>query len=165
MEISERFLDDKASRQELINRMPPALRAEYLNYRFTGKEAAFTGRVLVAYTLEKGRPTNVDLITLRHLTMERGEGPVTHASSGSQGEYPIGMVPTKWRGRDLFFQLPLEFIFRWRGKATNAGVNFGPVYAILIRTRSRVDEQIEGHSYCETLNDFRARFPADTVRY
>lgn len=167
METSKfgRFLDDKDSRQELVNRMPPALRAEYQAYKFVAKEAAFPGRVLVVYTLAGGKPTNLDIITLRHLTVDEMHGPMTWATSEGQGDYPIGMVPAKWRGRDLFLQLPLEFIFKWKGKESKAGVEFAPHYAILVKTQSRWDEKIDGHTYCATFNDFRERFPGVRLAY
>lgn len=160
-----KFLDDKQSREELVNRMPSALRAEYQSYKFVGKEAAFPGRVLVVYTIEDGKPVNLDIVTLRHLTVDQVSGPMAAASSEGQGEYYIGMVPTKWRGRDLFMQLPLEFIFKWKGKESQEGVNFASHYAILVKSRSRWDEKVEGHTYCATLNDFRERFPEVPVRY
>jgi hypothetical protein len=159
------FLDDKESRRQLLYMMPQELRDEYNSYKFVAKEAAFPGRVLVVYTLENGRPVNLDIVTLLALTVGQESGPISYASSEGQGSYPIGMVPTKWRGRDLFVQLPLEFIFKWRGKEVDEGVNFAPCYAILIKTKSRWDEWIEGHTYCATLNDFRERFPAVPVRY
>ncbi len=161
----DKFLDDSASRKALIDQMLPALREEYQSYRFVGKEAAFPGRVLVVYTLEGLRPVHIDMITLSCLTIGQESGPLAYAASEGQGEYPIGMVPTKWRGRDLFLQLPLEFIFKWKGKTGPRGVEFASHYAILIKARSRVDEQIESHTYCETLNDFRARFPGVPIRY
>lgn len=160
-----RFLDDKASRQALVDRMPPGLRAEYQAYKLVTKEAAFPGRVLVVYTLEGGAPTNLDIITLHHLTVDQMSGPMAAASSEGQGVYYVGMVPTKWRGRDLFLQLPLEFIFKWKGKESNEGVEFAPHYAILVKTRSRWDEKIDGHTYCATFNDFRERFPGVRVTY
>lgn len=160
-----RFLDDNESRQELLCRMPPALRAEYQSYRLVTKEAAFPGRVLVVYTLKGGQPTNLDIVTLRHLTVDQTNGPLTFATSEGQGDYPIGMVPSKWRGRDLFLQLPLEFIFKWKGKESGNDVNFVSHYAILIKSRSRWDERIDGDTYCATLNDFRERFPGVPVRY
>jgi len=160
-----RFLDDNRSRQELINQMPSALRAEYQSYKFVAKEAAFPGRVLVVYTLWGGKPENLDIITLRHLTVDQMRGPMTFATSEGQGDYAIGMVPTKWRGRDLFVQLPLEFIFKWKGKESHAGVEFASHYAILIKSRSRWDERMDGDTYCATLNDFRERFPEVSVRY
>lgn len=169
MEVSKgvfgKFLDDKDSRQELINRMPCGLREEYLSYKFVAKEAAFPGRVLVAYTMKGRQPTDLDIITLRYLSVTHPDGPVAYATSEGQGEYTIGMVPTKWRGRDLFMQLPLEFIFKWKGKESNTGVEFAPHYAILVKTRSRWDEKIEGHTYAVTLNDFRERFPGVPIRY
>ena len=160
-----RFLEDKESRQKLVDLMPQALRDEYLGYKFVGKEAAFPGRVFVVYTLSRGQPTNLDIVTLGHLIVNTMVGPVAHATSEGQGNYPIGIVPSKWRGRDVFLQVPQEFIFKWKGKETEQGVEFAPHYALLVKTRSRVDEQIELHSYCETLNDFRARFPGVPIRY
>lgn len=145
--------------------MPSALRAEYQSYRFVAKEAAFPGRVMAVYTLQKGLPVNIDVITLRHLTVDQTRGPMTLATSEGQGDYPIGMVPTKWRGRDLFMQLPQEFIFKWKGKESDSGIEFTSHFAILLKTRSRWDEWIDGHTQCATLNDFRERFPGVRVTY
>lgn len=163
--VFRKFLDDNQSREALINRMPPGQRDEYLSYKFLAKEAAFPGRVLVVYTLEGGEPKNIDVVTLWGMTVTRTQGPQALASSEGQGEYVIGVVPSKWRGRDLFMQIPLEFIFKWKGKESYTGVEFAPQYAILTKSRSKWSERIDGHTYCATLNDFRERFPGVPVRY
>jgi hypothetical protein len=40
------------------------------------------------------------------------------------------------RGRGLFFQLPLEFVFKWKGKDPQSGVNFASQFAILVKSES-----------------------------
>ena len=165
MATNSRFLEDKESRETLVNLMAPALRSEYLSYRWVAKETGFPGRVFIAYTLRGGWPVDLDVITLRAISVD-SSGPVIWAASEGQGDYAIEAVPVKWRGRDLFFQVPQEFIFKWKGKQSqDMGIEFGPQFAILIKTRSRELEQIEGHTYCATYNDFRDRFPKVAVVY
>ncbi len=159
------FLDDKRSRAALIAEMPKALRDEYNSYGWTVKEAGFPGRVLVVYTLRAREPTDLDIITLWDFRVGE-DGPELWAASDDQGKFLIGAIPMKWRGRDVFFQIPQEFIFKWRGKPMpNAGVEFAAHFAILIRTRSKESDQVEGATYCATLNDFRARFPKVQIKY
>lgn len=161
---TSRFFDDKESRAALIEAMAPTLRAEYQSFRWVTKEAGFPGRVFIAYTLKGEQPVNIELITLRAISLD-SKGPVIWASSEGQGEYAIESVPVKWRGREVFFQVPQEFIFKWRGKQTGARIEFGPHFAVLIKTRSKELEQVEGHTYCPTYNDFRDRFPKVAVSY
>jgi hypothetical protein len=80
-------------------------------------------------------------------------------------EHAIESVPTKWRSRDIFFQVPQEFIFKWRGKLSGTRIEFGPHFSVLIKTRSKELEQVEGHTYCPTYNDFRERFPEIHVEH
>lgn len=161
---TSRFLDDKESRVALVDQMQPKLRSEYQSFGWVTKETGFPGRVFIAYTLLQGQPTNIEVITLRAISLS-GEGPVIWAASEGQGEYAIEPVPVKWRGRDIFFQVPQEFIFKWRGKLSGTRLEFGPHFAVLIKTRSKELEQVEGHTYCPTYNDFRDRFPKVHVKY
>jgi len=158
------FMDDKQSREALVQAMAKPLRDEYLGYKFVKKEAGFPGRVLIVYTLRGGVPVNFDRVLLMNLGVDQ-EGPIIYASSEGQGVYHIGSVPMKWRGREVFFQVPQTFELKWRGRTSEKGVEFSPLYAVLVKTRSRVDEQIDEHTYCETLNEFRARFPGIPMRY
>jgi hypothetical protein len=159
-----RFLDDRQSREALVATMAKPLRDEYLSYKFVKKEAGFPGRVLIVYTLKGGGPHDIDRVALMNMGMDQA-GPVIYASSEGQGVYHIGPVPMKWRGREVFFQVPQTFDLKWRGKSSESRVEFQPLYAVLVKTRGRVDEQVEGHTYCETLNEFRARFPGVPMRY
>lgn len=161
---TSRFLGDKESRAALIDLMQHKLRAEYQSYRWVSKESGFPGRVFVIYTLRGGQPTDIEVVTLRAISVS-GDGPVVWAASEGQGEYAIEAVPVKWRGRDLFLQVPQEFIFKWCGKLSDTRLEFGPHFAVLIKTRSRELEQIEGDTYCATYNDFRDRFPKVHIEY
>lgn len=164
METS-RYLDDKESRAALVDLMDPKLRSEYNSYRWVTKESGFPGRVLVLYTLREGWPTDIDVITLRAISID-SNGPVIWAASEGQGDYAIEAVPVKWRGRDVFFQVPQEFIFKWKGKFTpKVGVEFAPHFAVLIKTRSKEMDQVDGHTYCATYNDFLSRFPKVAIAY
>ena len=162
---TSRYLDDKESREALVNQMMPVLRKEYLGYKWVAKETGFPGRVFIAYTLRGGWPVDIDVITIRAISID-SNGPLIWAASEGQGDYAIGPVPIKWRGRDLFFQVPQEFIFKWKGKIyEDKPIEFGPHFAVLIKTRSKEMDQVEGHTYCATYNDFRDRFPKVAIVY
>ena len=162
---SGRFLDDKESWAALVDGMGHELRAEFNRYGFAKKQSGFPGRVLVVYKLQANKPVVLDQITLKSILVQH-TGPVVSARSGGQGDYPITTTPSKWRGLDLFLYAPQNFIFKWVGKYLEGDdVEFAPHYAIIIKTRTREDEQIEGHTYCATLNEFRERFPGVPVRY
>ena len=163
METS-RFMDDKESRAALIEMMQPKLRAEYRSFGWVAKETGFPGRVFVAYTLRGGWPESIEVITLRAISVS-STGPVIWAADEGGIDHAIESVPVKWKGRDIFFQVPQEFIFKWRGKVSGARIEFGPHFAVLIKTRSKELEQVEGHTYCPTYNDFRDRFPKVHVEY
>ena len=162
---SGRFLDDKESWAALVDGMEQGLRSEFNRYGFAKKQSGFPGRVLVVYKLRNHQPEVLDKITLKVITLQIG-GPVVSARSDGQGDYPITTTPSKWRGLDLFLYVPQNFIFKWVGKYLEGDdVEFAPHYAIIIKTRTREDEQVEGHVYCATLNEFRERFPGVPVRY
>ena len=161
---TSRFLNDKESRAELVRLMQPKLRSEYESLRWVTKETGFPGRVFIAYTLRGGWPEDIEVITLRAISVS-GDGPVIWAADEVGIDHAIESVPVRWKGRDLFFQVPQEFIFKWRGKLTGTKLEFGPHFAVLIKTRSKELEQVEGHTYCPTYNDFRDRFPKVHVEY
>ena len=161
---TNRFMDDKESRAALIDLMQPVPKEAYQSYKWVAKEAGFPGRVFVAYTLRGGWPEDIEVITLKAISVS-SDGPVIWASSDNGTEYAIESVPVKWRKRELFFQVPQEFIFKWRGKLSGTRLEFGPHFAVLIKTRSSEREQVNGHTYCPTYNDFRDRFPRVHVEY
>lgn len=160
-----KFLDDAASLRAIIAQMPESLREEYEGYGALSLEAAFPNRRMVVYTLLEGQPTRIVNLVFGDLDVSRREGAsmeITH-----DGEtLSVGMRPTKLRGRDLFLQVPQRFELKWSGKSTEThGVQFVPHYAVLIKTRSKEFHQVEGHTYCATLNKFRERFPGLNIRY
>lgn len=163
---SGRFLEDRESLDALVNCMHPSERDEYKSYGALEILAGFPNRQLVVYTLKCGAPVDILKVKLGNLQVIDYAGPTVEAFCGSD-RYIIGVVPAKlFRDRDLFLQIPQRFEFKWKGKvADNGGVQFAPHYAILTKTRSKVFHQVESHTYCETLNQFRERFPEVPVRY
>jgi hypothetical protein len=160
-----RFLDDAASLAAIVRGMPAGDRDDYLSYGALAKEASFPNRKLVVYTLRSGRPADISVLTCGDLTATRIVGPVVDVSD-EKGTVSVGVKPLRWRGRDLFIQVPQHFELKWTGKDMGAsGVQFVPHYALLLKTRSKEFHQVEGHTYCVTLNKFRERFPDINVRY
>lgn len=160
------FLDDEQSLQALVELMPAGEREEYNDFGSRSLESVFPNRRMVVYTLRSGQPENIRMVLFGDIHMDRIKGP-TATIEDESGEIEIGAVPTRYRNRDLFFHIPQNFVFKWKGKRTPTGsVQFAPHYAVLVKTRSREIHQIEGHTYCVTLNKFWERFPhLKNIRY
>jgi hypothetical protein len=160
-----RFLDDAQSLDALIQMLPVRLRDEYLALRALTLEAGFPNRRMIVYTLKDGQPSKQSMLLLGDMDMARIAGP-TITIADEAGPVTVGVSPVKWRDRDLFIHIPQNFIFKWKGKPVGAkGVQFVPHYAVLIKTRSKEHHQVEGDTYCVTLNKFRERFPEIPIRY
>lgn len=159
------FLTDAQSLQTIVQRMDSDSRKEYESYGALVKEASFPNRKMVVYTLEKGRPKGISVLTLGDLSLEWPESPKVDVTDESGTEF-VSVTPFKWRDRDLFIQVPQHFELKWTGKRTeNSGIQFVPHYAMLFKTRGKEFHQVEGHTYCVTLNRFRERFPDVPLRY
>lgn len=160
-----KFLDDAASLRAIIMQMPKGAREEYESYGALSLEASFPNRRMVVYTLAGGRPVRLASLVFGDLEVSRREGPtvkLTHEGAA----VTASISPLKLEGRDVFIQVPQRFELKWTGKPTEAGeVQFVPHYAVLIKTRSKEFHQVEGHTYCTTLNKFRERFPDLNIRY
>lgn len=160
-----RFLDDRESLVAIVNSMPPGHREVYDQYGALVKEAVFPNRKLVVYTLLDGRPQNISMLTVGDISLDRINGPVATISD-EKGSEKVSVTPTRWRGLDLFLQVPQHFELKWTGKAAGEGVvHFLPSYALLFKTKSKEFHQVEGHTYVVTLNRFRERWPSVPLRY
>lgn len=161
-----RFLEDRASLDAIVKCMPDFARAEYLSYGALELLAGFPNRQLVVYTLARGRPTDIELLRLGNMQLVGYSGPTVEVA-GEQESVLVGVTPVQiLPGRDLFLQVPQRFEFKWKGKVSDSGgVQFAPHYTILTKTRSKEFHQVESHTYCVTLNQFRERFPEVPVRY
>lgn len=157
------FLDDAKSLEAIVKSMPEKERSLYESYGALTLEAGFPNRVMVVYTVKGGKPVDIEKVTLGDMEMTRVGGPTIDVVDG--GPVKLTVSPIRWKTRDLFLHVPQNFIFRWKGKQTQTGVNYVPHYAILIKTRSKEHLQVEGDTYCVTLNKFRERFPEVPVRY
>lgn len=160
--MANEFLDDSQSLREIISRMPADERRQYESFGFLAKEAAFPNRRLVVYDIVSGTPANVELLNVGDLTVTRLAGPVVDIEWRGK-HLDVSVEPIKLPGREVFLQVPQHFEFKWTGKWTERGVQFAPHYALLRKTRHR--DEVEGHTYCVTLNKFRERFPGIPVRY
>lgn len=159
------FLDDGESLAALISQMPPDQRAIYESYKSLSLESAFPNRKMVIYTLRGGTATDVEVITFGDLLLDRMRGPRVEVQ-WSKGSAEVTPTPQRYRDRDLFLQVPQHFELKWKGKQTHRNeVHFVPHYAVLIKTRSRETLQIDGDTYCVTLNKFRDRHPDVPVEY
>ncbi len=159
------FLDDAASLAALVEVMPPDERAEYKSYKALGLESAFPGRKMVVYTLKGRQPSDIEVITFGQFTCDWDNGPgFTVICPG--GQVQMLAVPKRLRPRDVFMHVPQTFTLKYKGRqGAPTGVNFISHYAVLIKTRSKEIHQVDGHTYCVTLNIFRERFPALNTRY
>lgn len=159
------FLDDHESLQALVDQMPRQERDLYRSYGALLLEAAFPNRRMVVYTLKDKRPVDIEILNFGDLEMDRVGGCLVHMSD-SMGEFSIGMMPTRYRDRELFLHIPQNFTFKWKGKQTSDGkVQFVPHYAVLVKSRSKEIHQVDGHTYCATFNKFRERWPDLNLRY
>ena len=160
-----RFLDDAKSLAGLIYQMPAVARQAYLEMKALSLESGFPNRRMVVYTLRDGAPTNLSMLLLGDMEMTRIGGP-TITITDEKGPAVITVNPRPWRDRELFLHIPQNFIFKWKGRDTGPkGIQYVPHYAILIKTRSKEHLQVNGHTYCVTLNNFRERFPEIPIRY
>lgn len=146
--------------------MPDKEKEEYRSYGALNIESVFPNRRMVVYTLRSGEPVDIQMLLFGDIEMDRIMGPRATVQDGA-GEITIGPVPTRYRNRDLFFHIPQNFVFKWKGKQTpSGGVQFAPHYAVLVKTKSKEIHQVEGHTYCVTLNKFWERFPhLKNIRY
>jgi hypothetical protein len=160
-----RFLDDSQSLEALIALMPSRKRDEYLAFKALSLEAGFPNRRMIVYTLDGVTPTRLSMLVLGDMEMGRNNGP-TISITDESGPAIVSLHPDRWRDRDLFLHIPQNFIFKWKGKDAGAkGMHFVSHYAVLIKTRSKEHHQIDGDTYCVTLNQFRERFPDVSVTY
>lgn len=158
-------MDDAQSLQALVEAMPAAERESYRSYGALNLMSAFPNRRVIVYTLKDGEPEGIEQLLFGGLDMTRTDG-CTVSISDSHGEFTVGMVPRRYRKRDVFIHVPQNFTFKWKGKKSgDRNVQFVPHYAVLVKTRSKEIHQVEGHTYCVTLNEFRERWPHLNVRY
>lgn len=159
------FLDDSESLTALIQRMAEPERSEYKGYGCLGLESAFPGRKMVVYSLRGGQPADFEIISFGELKVSWDTGPTAQVFD-RLGTTDLVTTPKRLRPRDLFLHIPQSFTLKYKGrKNSGAGVDFVSHYAVLIKTRSKEIHQVEGHTYCVTLNKFRERFPDLKIRY
>ena len=160
-----RFLDDAESLCALRARLGPKLLAEYESFKALNLESGFPNRKMILYTLKGGQPSDICILTLGYIEMTSSAGPAVEISDAG-GNIVVGVVPQKWRDRDLFIHVPQNFIFKWKAKQSRTnGLQFMPHYALLYKTRSKEHLKIEGDTQCATLNQFRDSFPDVSIRY
>lgn len=160
-----KFLDDAQSLRAVIQGMPEGARNDYESYGCRFMEAVFPNRYLVVYTLRDGIPNDIEMWQFGDISMDRVRGPEVELKVPDGSQISVGMTPKRIGGRDVYMHVPQSFELKWKGKATPKGVHFVPQYAVLIKTRSREHAQVDGDTYCVTLNKFRERFPGVNIRY
>lgn len=160
-----KFLDDSQSLRAIVSLLPPDLLALYNSYGSLALESVFPNRKLIAYTLRGDQPTNVEIWTIGDLFLSRDAGPHSSLTREDGSLVEFSTVPVRVPGRDVFVQMPQTFELKWKAKDTLRGVQFAPHFACLLKTLSRVNHQLSGHTYVETLNKFRGRFPEYPMRY
>lgn len=159
------FMDDPQSLAALVDRMVEPERSEYRSYGSLALESAFPGRKMVVYTLRGGAPLDIEIITFGALISNWDEGPSFEVTD-SRGKMQVLTTPKRYRPRDVFFQVPQNFVLKYKGRQGPGGdVEFASHYAALVKTRSREGHQVEGHTYCVTLNKYHERFPDLKIRY
>jgi hypothetical protein len=165
MATDKSFLDDQESLRALIEAMPPDERAAYKGYGAMGLESAFPGRKMVVYTLNGGQPSDIDVITFGAFMCDWDNGPNAEVAD-SRGKTQLLTIPKRIRPRDVFLHIPQNFSLKYKGRqGADSAVDFVSHYAVLVKTRSKEIHQVDGHTYCVTLNKFRERFPDLKIRY
>lgn len=158
------YLDDHHSLLALVDTMPEPDRSEYKSYGAMVLESAFPGRKMVVYTLVDNKPSDIEVISFGDFRVDWDNGPHC-ALLDTRGTSQIDTIPRRYRPRDLFLHVPQNFTLKYKGmKKPGAGVQFVSHYAVLIKTRSKEMHQVNGHTYCVTLNKFRERFPDLKIR-
>lgn len=166
--MAKTFLNDAESFQAIVEQLPDDELEIYRGMGALTLTSVFPNRVMVIYTLRGSKPTNIELITVGDLSITRRDGPTLELTAPGK-LLELGVLPQRWFGRDIFFQMPQNFVLKWLGKRTaeaGSGVlQFVPSAAVLVRSRSRPHMRIDGETYAETLNDFREKYPEATPRY
>lgn len=160
-----RFLDDAQSLKAIIATLPPIARGDYESYQSRTMEVVFPNRYLVVYTVRQARPSAIELWRFGDIVMERLSGPVAEVILPDNTLTLVSVTPKKVGQRDVYLHIPQSFEFKWRGKDAPKGIQFVPHYAVLVKTKTREHAQVEGHTYCTTMNKFQERFPDVPVRY
>lgn len=160
-----RFMDDRESFDLIVEGLDGDVKQEYNSYGWRFLLPAFPGRKLVIYTLVGGTPRNIEVVTIDSIDVDTLGGPTAEVAGPSH----VGVLtvyPQKFGKRDVFLHIPQKFEFRWKAKyVPSKGIQFGPHYAVMVKTRSKELLQIEGHTYCTTPNDFAERFPKVSLAY
>lgn len=165
MAADKTFLDDPNSFKALVDAMVEPERSEYKSYGSLVLESAFPGRKMVVYTLKDRAPTDIDILSFGDLTVDWETGPAFDVRDRN-GTMQVLTVPKRLRPRDLFLQVPQNFVLKYKGRqGPKQDVEFVSHYAVLVKTRSKESHQISGDTYCVTLNAFRERFPDLKLRY
>ena len=166
MAHEKNYLTDRQSFDALVEQMPHRERVDFLTYKFLTKESTFPGRALVVYTLRNGRPVDVEVVKFGELAIGLKESPTAryHYKGRPQVATP---VPSRLADREVFLMVPQVFEVKWAGREHQGDLEFHLHYAVLIKTRSRPELQIEGHTYCVALNRFLNLYPhlGDEVRF
>lgn len=158
-------MDDATSLRALVDAMPEPDKSVYRSYGSMHLESCFPNRKMIVYTLKGGQPSDIVFITFGAFMCDQELGPNAEVLLGS-ARVRIGPVPVKLPGRDLFMHLPQNFVLKYKGRQTSESrVDFVSHYAVLVKTQSKEIHQVESHTYCVTMNQFRERFPDLKIRY
>jgi hypothetical protein len=91
-----------------------------------------------SYTIENKEPTEISVLLLGGMKMSLIDGPTVTVTDESGYHMEVGVIPERWRSREIFLHVPQNFIFKRKGKEAEAEeIHYFPQYAILIKTRSR----------------------------
>lgn len=158
MAHEKNYLTDKQSFDALVEQIPHDERIAFLTYKFLTKESAFPGRLLIVYTLRNGSPSEIEVVKFGELAFGPKEFP--SAQIHYQGRRQLlTPVPGLLADREVFLMAPQKFEIKWAGREHKGELEFHLHYAVLIKTRSRPELQIEGHTYCLALNKFLSLYP------
>lgn len=152
--------------RELVNAMPPHDCEVYNEFKSLRLESAFPGRVLIVYTLRNGRPVDIEAVKFGELEI-RVQTPPSIRVTYRTRLLLFNTVPSRLADRDVYLSVPQNFKFEWAGQRINGVLDFRPHYAVLIKTRSKEDNKVEGNTYCVTLKRFREMYPesSDQARF
>ena len=161
-----KYLSDGESLAALVEAMPAHERDEFKSYKSRIMESAFSGRIMVIYTLQRGEPSNIEILKFLDFWMPFQEAPRFRVEYRGR-EQIVTPVPSRIADREVFISVPQNFVLRWAGQQVASGLQFRAQYAVLLQTRSKEAQRIEGDTQCLTLKRFKEWYPhkADEVRF
>lgn len=165
--FSSPYLDDEANMRDLVSQMPEMARTQYDdNFGHRGVEAAFVGRVFVAYKAKGRAPDgacnppeilNLIKVTSFEVTAEDGAR-VTLVEQNEGNRQVVTYVPERLFGMPIYVSIPPRLTVRWDVHEADGKMFRSLAFALLVKTRNRSDFCSKGNTYLQTPNGFHKMY-------